>query len=182
MYVLGKSQSETTLSGPQVAITQGSSVVLTGTVLDQAPASEGIACVSDESMSTWMDYIHMQLPCDGIYHNVTITGVPVSIDAVDPNGNYIHVGDTVSDMSGTYSYVWQPENVGKYTVTATFMGSNAYGASFAETAVGVVAAPESTPDQTTTITMPPFEAYIAGSTIAIIVVIVIVGFLFRKRP
>ena len=60
-----------------------------------------MACVSDESMATWMDYIHMQMPIDGIYHNATITGVPVSLDGVDPNGNYIHIGDTTSDMSGT---------------------------------------------------------------------------------
>ncbi len=182
MYVLGKSQSKTTLSGPQVAVAQGSSVVLTGTVLDQAPASEGIACVSDESMSTWMDYVHLQMPIDGIYHNVTITGVPVSIDAVDPNGNYIHVGDTVSDMSGTFSYVWQPENVGKYTVTATFMGSNAYGSSYGETAVGVVAAPQQTETPTTnTITLPPFELYIAASTIAIIAAVAVIGLMLRKK-
>ncbi|MGD6809865.1 MAG: PQQ-binding-like beta-propeller repeat protein [Candidatus Bathyarchaeia archaeon] len=182
MYVLGKSQSETTISGPQVAVAQGSSVVLTGTVLDQAPASEGMACVSDESMSTWMDYIHMQLPIDGIYHNVTITGVPVSIDAVDPNGNYIHIGDTTSDMSGTYSYIWEPENVGKYTVTATFMGSNAYGSSYGETAVGVVAAPQQTETPATnTATLPPFELYIAASTIAIIAAVAVIGLMLRKK-
>ncbi|XHH08018.1 MAG: PQQ-binding-like beta-propeller repeat protein [Candidatus Bathyarchaeia archaeon] len=182
MYVLGKSQSKTTLSGPQVAVNQGSSVVLTGTVLDQAPASTGMACVSDESMATWMDYIHLQMPIDGIYHNITITGVPVSIDAVDPNGNYIHIGDTTSDMSGTFSYVWDPETVGKYTVTATFMGSNAYGSSYGETAVGVVAAPENTSPEPTAITMPPFETYIAGSTIAIIIAVVLVALLLRKKP
>ncbi len=182
MYVLGKSQSKTSVSGPQTAISQGSSIVLTGTVLDQAPASTGTACVSDESMSTWMDYLHMQMPIDGIYHNITITGVAVSLDAVDPNGNYIHIGDTVSDMSGTYSFVWEPENVGKYTVTATFMGSKAYGSSYGETAVGVVAAPEQTAAPTQTpIAMPPFEAYIAGSTIAIIVVVALVGLMLKKK-
>ena len=95
MYVLGKSQSKTTVSAPQTAIAQGGSVVITGTVLDQAPASTGTPSVSDESMATWMDYLHFQMPIDGIYHNITITGVPVSIDAVDPNGNPIHIGDTV---------------------------------------------------------------------------------------
>lgn len=182
MYVLGKSPSKTTLSGPQTAITQGSSVVLTGTVLDQAPASTGIACVSDESMSTWMDYIHMQMPIDGIYHNITITGVQVSLDAVDPNGNYIHIGDTTSDMSGTFSYVWQPEHVGKYTVMATFAGSNAYGSSYGETAVGVVAAPQQTETPTANpVTLPPIELYIAASTIAIIVAIALVALFLKKK-
>ena len=32
------------------------------------------------------------------------TGVPVSIDAVDPNGNYIHLGDATSDASGRYHF------------------------------------------------------------------------------
>jgi hypothetical protein len=183
MYVLGKSPSKTTVSGPQAAITKGGSIVLTGTVLDQAPASTGTPCVSDSSMATWMDYLHLQMPIDGIYHNMTITGVPVSIDATDPNGNSVHIGNTVSDMSGAFGYVWTPDNIGKYTITATFMGSNAYGSSYGETTIGVVAAPESTVAPTATpISMPPFEIYIAISTIAIIITIVLVGLLFRKRP
>ncbi len=182
MYVLGKSPSKTTVSAPQTAIAKGGSVVITGTVLDQAPASLDTPCVSDASMATWMDYLHFQMPIDGIYHNVTITGVPVSIDAVDPNGNPIHIADVTSSMSGTFSYVWEPELVGKYSVTATFMGSNAYGSSYAETAVAVVEAPVTSTPEPTTITMPPFELYIAGSTIAIIVVILIAVLLLRKRP
>jgi hypothetical protein len=182
-YVLGKSESITTVSGPQTAVTQGGSVVLTGTVLDQAPASKGHACVSDESMATYMDYLHLQMPIDGIYHNATISGVPVSLDATDPNGNYIHIGDTTSDMSGTYGFVWTPDNVGKYTVTATFMGSKAYGSSYGETAIGVVAAPEQTVAPTATpIAQPPFEMYFAASTIAIIIAVVVVALVFRKRP
>ena len=30
----------------------------------------------------------MQLPIDGIYHNVTMTGVPVILTAIDSNGNH----------------------------------------------------------------------------------------------
>ena len=97
MYVLGKSKSTTTVSAPQTAIAQGSSVVITGQVLDQSPASPGTPAISDASMSTWMDYLHFQMPIDGIYHNITITGVPVSIDAVDPNGNPVHIADVTSE-------------------------------------------------------------------------------------
>jgi hypothetical protein len=182
MYVLGKSKSSTTVSAPQTSVAKGGSVVITGSVLDQAPASAGTPCVSDASMSTWMDYLHFQLPIDGIYHNITITGVPVSIDAVDPNGNFVHIADVTSSMSGAYSYVWEPEMVGKYTITATFMGSNAYGSSYAETAVGVVEAPVTSTPAPTTVAMPPFELYIAGSTIAIIAVILVAVLLLRKRP
>ena len=90
MYVIGKGQSSTTVCAPQTAITVGQSAVITGTVLDQSPAQPGKACVSQDSESTYMEYLHMSAPIDGIYHNVTITGVPVSIDAKDPNGNYVH--------------------------------------------------------------------------------------------
>ena len=70
-----------------------------------------------------------------------ITGVPVSIDAVDPNGNYVHIGDTTSDMSGTFSYTWAPTITGDYKITATFGGSQSYGSSYAETHAVVVSAP-----------------------------------------
>ena len=44
-------------------------------------------------------------------------------------------------MSGTYSYVWTPDISGKYTITATFIGDDSYGSSWAEAAVVVVEAP-----------------------------------------
>jgi hypothetical protein len=96
----------------------------------------------------------------------------------------VHIADVTSDMSGTYSYMWKPDMAGKYTVTATFMGDDSYGSSYAETAVGVVDAPvvTSTPTQTP-ITMPPFEIYTVGTGIAVIIAIAIVGLLIlRKRP
>jgi hypothetical protein len=178
MYVFGKGKSQTTIDAPLVALNQGQSLVLKGTVMDMSPAQPNTPCISKESMSVWMEYIHMQnqIPAN-------VTGVPVSIDAVDPNGNYVHITDVTSDMSGTYSYMWTPDISGKYTVTATFMGDDSYGSSYAETAVGVVQAPQASIAPTATpIAMPPFEMYFAGSTIAIIVAIVAVAFLFRKKP
>ena len=183
LYVFGKGKSATTVSAPQTAITQGQSVVLTGTVLDQSPAQPDTPCVSQDSMATYMEYLHMQKPIDGIYHNVTVTGVPVSIDAVDPNGNYVHIATVASDVSGTFGYTWAPDISGQYKVTASFMGDNSYGSSWAQTYVAVTEAPVVTPAATQTpITMPPIETYIAGSTIAIIVAIAIVGLFLRKRP
>ncbi|GAG62263.1 unnamed protein product, partial [marine sediment metagenome] len=69
------------------------------------------------------------------------TGVKVTLDAIDPNGNFISIGTATSDMSGFYSYQWTPEHEGKYTIIATFAGSKSYYSSYAETAVGVDPAP-----------------------------------------
>ncbi len=184
MYVFGKGQSKTTISAPQTAITQGQSILIAGTVLDQSPAQPDTPCVSKDSMATYMEYLHMQMPIDGILHNATVTGVSISIDAVDPNGNYIHIGDVTSDgYSGTFGYTWQPEISGQYTVTATFMGDDSYGSSFATTYVDVTEAPaiSLTPTQTA-ITMPPFELYTIGSVIAIIFAIAVAVLLLRKKP
>jgi hypothetical protein len=180
LNVYGKGKSATTISAPLTAITQGQSVVLTGTVFDKSPAQPGTACIADEYMGVWMDYLHSQQP-----KPINATGVQVSLDAMDPNGNQIHIATVTSDMSGTYSYMWKPDNPGKYTVTATFMGSNSYGSSYAETAVGVVEAPQATvaPATATPLTMPPYEMYTVGTGVAVIIAILIVGILIlRKRP
>jgi hypothetical protein len=145
MYVFGKGPSLTTVSAPQTAITANTPVIISGTVLDQSPGQPGKACVSKESMSTYMEYLHMQQPIDGIWHNITITGVPVSIDAIDPNGNAQHLGDATSDVSGTFAFQWTPTIAGQYKITATFMGDDSYGSSYGETAAIVVnAAPTAT--------------------------------------
>lgn len=135
MYVFGKGQSATTISAPQTQITTGTKAIISGTVLDQSPGQPGTPCVSKDSMSGMMEYIHMQhqMPAE-------VTGVPVSIDAVDPNGNSVHIGDAVSDASGTFAYVWTPTMTGDYKITATFMGDDSYGSSWAQTFATVAAA------------------------------------------
>lgn len=178
MYVFGKGKSQTTLTASQGVIAEGESILLTGTVMDLSPGQPNTPCVSEESMTQWMEYLHMQhaIPAD-------VVGVTVSLDAVDPNGNAIHIGEAVSDMSGSFKKLWTPDISGEYTVTATFMGSNAYGSSWAETAIGVVQAPQTTtPETSSTAAQAPIEVYFAASTIAIIVAIAIVGLMLRKRP
>ncbi|MBE3142773.1 MAG: PQQ-like beta-propeller repeat protein [Planctomycetes bacterium] len=178
MYVFGKGESATTVSAPQTAITQGQSLVLTGTVLDQSPGQTGTPCVSKDSMGPWMDYLHMQAPIPA-----NVIGVPVSLDAVDPNGNAIHIATVTSDMSGTFGYTWQPEIAGQYTVTATFMGDDSYGSSWAQTYATVTQAPESTPTPTAATSQTPTELYFACSTIAIIIAIAVAAVLIlRKKP
>jgi outer membrane protein assembly factor BamB len=178
MYVFGKGKSATTVSAPQTAVTLGQSIVITGAVTDQSPAQPGTACVSKESMATYMEYLHMQKP---IPAGVTVTGVPVSLDVVDSNGNPTHIGDVTTDMSGAFGFMWKPEITGKYTITATFKGDDSYGSSFATTYAGVVAAPEATP------TPPPKEAPdympMMYAILVAVIIAIIIGLiaLFRKR-
>jgi hypothetical protein len=135
LYCIGKGTSATTVEAPMTAVSAGTSVIIRGTVTDQSPGAKakGTAAVSDSSMKVWMEYMYMQKtkPKDA-------TGVNVTIDAIDPNGNLIHIGDAKSDTSGLYSYMWKTPNVpGKYTITATFKGTESYWQSSAETAMGV---------------------------------------------
>ena len=83
-----------------------------------------------------MEYLYEQQPIP-----TNATGVTVTLDAVDPNNNFVHIGTATSDISGTFHYVWSPTIEGEYTIIATFAGSKSYGASYAETAIGVTPAP-----------------------------------------
>ena len=177
-YVFGRGKSATTIQAPLTAINPGQSVVLTGTVLDQSPAQPGTPCVSAASMGDWMSYLHMQMPIP-----TDVVGVPVSLDALDPNGNYIHIADVTTDMSGTYSFIWKPDLTGKYVVTATFAGDDSYGSSYAETAVGIVEGVVTPAPTTSALTMPPFETYfIATAAIMVIAIAVATILILRKKP
>ncbi len=187
-YIFGKGKSATTVSAPQVALTVDQSGVITGTVLDQSPAQVGTACVSKDSMTTQMEYLHMQQPIAGLWGNATITGVPVSIDTVDPNGNNVHIADVISDgYSGTFSYTWTPTMAGDYKITATFMGDDSYGSSFATTYATVVEAPSASPTPSTSAIS--FDAVnntiimtVVAAAVAIIIAIAIAVLLIKKKP
>jgi hypothetical protein len=209
LYVFGKGPSATTVSAPQTAITANAPVIISGTVLDQSPglispntvqvgskspykndpAIANVACVSDDSMSTYMGYLYQQQPIDGLYHNVTITGVPVTINAVDPTGKLVNIGTATSDVSGTYSFTWTPTVAGTWQISAVFAGSNSYGSSSAECAAVVVnaaASPTATPTQAPAQAATDYTMTIVAMGIGAILAIVIVGailaVLVRKRP
>ena len=111
-------------------------MVIKGTVLDQSPAQPGTPCVSKDSMTTQMEYLHMQCPIDGIWGNETITGVPVTLTAIDSNGTVIDFGTTTTNgYYGTFSMAWTPPNEDTYQIIATFAGDESYGSSAAATAV-----------------------------------------------
>jgi hypothetical protein len=183
MYVYGKGKSATTVTAPDTEVPLGQSVVIKGTVMDQSPAQPGTPCVSAASMTTQMEYLHMQLPIGGIWGNVTMTGVPVTLTALDSNGNYENIGTvTTNAYYGTFSCKWTPPIEGNYTIVASFAGDDSYGSSGASTAIFVGPAPTTAP------TAPPPEApidytwTIVGMGIAIIIAVVIVGILMlRKR-
>ena len=177
MYAIGKGESKTTVTAPDVVIPHGQSVVIRGTVLDQSPAQPGTPCVSPDSMGPWMEYLNMQKPVPA-----NIVGVPVSLDTLDPNGNYVHIGDVTTDgYSGTFGYTWEPEVPGQYQVTATFMGDVSYGSSFATTYVTVSEAPAATATPVPPQAAPDSIPYIIGVGIAIIIAVAIVGLLILRK-
>jgi hypothetical protein len=186
IYSVGRGPSATTVQAPLTAITAGTSAVIQGTVMDISAGTKldqqaadfpnGVPCVSDTSMGDWMGYVYQQKPCP-----TNATGVTVTIDAVDPNNNFVHIGTVTSDTTGTFGYAWTTPNIpGKYTILATFPGTNGYWPSYAETYAVVSEAP---PTPTPAVALPPDTTMtIIGTGIAIIIAVAIVGILMlRKR-
>ena len=191
IYCFGKGPSATTVEAPMADITQGSGLVIRGTVTDisagttqtqqAADFPNGVPVVSDASMSAWMEYLYEQQS-----RPTNATGVPVSIDVVDSNGNYRNIGSTTSDSSGTFSFQWTPDIPGKYTVIATFAGSESYWPSSSETSFAVDAA-AATPIPATPAPQSAADMYFVPAIAGLFVVIIIIGavlalLMLRKRP
>jgi hypothetical protein len=183
IYCFGKGPSATTVSAPQTVITQGQSVMIIGTVTDQSPGAKKIseslgsevAAISDADQEAWMEYLYEQqaMPTNA-------KGVEVTLDTVDPNGNFIHIGTVTSDTTGAYGIKYTPEVPGTYQIIATFAGSASYYSSYAQTYLGV--------DQAPVVTAPP--AYpqpidptmtIVYAVIAIIIAIAIAAIWIKKK-
>jgi hypothetical protein len=176
IYCFGKGQTATTVEVPMTAITAGSTVVLQGTVTDQSSGAKGTPAISDSDMTAWMEYLYHQrsMPKDA-------KGVEVSLDAVDPNGNFVHLGTATSDSSGTFGYKWTtPDVPGEYSIIATFGGSESYFASSAETHAVVSEAPVAT-------TAPgypqpiDYTLAIIGATVVLLVAIVLASIWIRRK-
>jgi hypothetical protein len=189
IYAISKGPSSTTVEATPGVVTEGTSVVIEGSVTDVSPGTEaadlvlrfpnGVPAVADEDMSDWMKYVYLQFerPKDA-------KGVEVVLSVLDSNENYREIGRTTSDSNGFYSYMWKPDIPGKYTVSASFQGSNAYYPSQAETAFGVDEAPIQTVEPQPQPTMS--ETYFVPAVAAIIVTVLVVGILLailllRKR-
>ncbi len=185
-YIFGKGKSATTVAAPDVVVSKGTGVVIKGTVLDMSPAQPNTPCVSKDSMSTQMQYLHVQMPISGIKNDVTITGVPVTLTAIDSEGSYIDLGTVTTDgYYGTFSKTWVPDKEGEYKIIASFAGDDSYGSSGASTAVTVGPAPVTTDNNQQQITVPDYTMLILGGIIATIITVAIVGALLfitlRKR-
>ncbi|MCL5876970.1 MAG: PQQ-binding-like beta-propeller repeat protein [Candidatus Bathyarchaeota archaeon] len=181
VYCFGKGESETTITTSPKVSTLGSSVLIEGKVIDKTSSADGAAVVSDTSMASWMEYLYMQQP-----KPTNATGVTVTLDIIDANGNYRNIGEVTTDLTGAYSYAWQPDIPGKYTIIASYSGSNSYGSSGAETAIQVdeVPPPSTTPIAETA--QPMTDTYVLAVGAAIIVAIAIIGAIIismlKKRP
>ncbi len=192
IYSIGRGPSATTVQAPLTAIPAGDKVVIQGTVMDISAGTTqnqqaadfpyGVPVSSDASMKDWMGYVYQQEPLP-----TNFTGVPVSIIAVDPNGNYVTIGNAQTNANGVFHYTWTPPNVpGDYSVYATFAGTNGYWPSTATTNINVqqtaphaTAAPLSTPTSMA-------DQYFLPVSLVLIIAIIVVGVLvalsmFRKR-
>jgi hypothetical protein len=185
IYCYGKGPSAVTVTAsPEVSV-NGDNVLIKGTVTDQCAGAKalaekmgyvnGVPAIADESMQAWMEYLYMQqsMPTNA-------TGVEVTLDTLDPNGNFVHIDTVTSDTSGMFKKLWTPEVPGEYTVIATFAGSASYYSSYAETAIGVSEAPAAT--------APPeypqpidYTMHFVGVGIAIIIAVAIVGVLILRK-
>lgn len=191
IYAYGKGPSATEVTAPGMSVTAGNSIVISGKVTDISPGTNdaslkmrfpnGVPAVSLESQSEWMLYVYKQFE-----RPTNATGVEVILTAIDPNSNYVTLGTTTTDASGTFGFNWVTPNVpGKYTITATFTGSPAYYSSSAQT-YAIIAAPTEPTAEPTGIPASLSETYfvpaIAGLFIAMIVGFVLMLLLLRKRP
>ena len=189
IYAVGKGPSYTQVTASPKVSTYGNSLLIEGSVTDISPGTEdygitarfpdGVPAVSDGSQSEWMKYVYMQFS-----RPTNTTGVVVSLDTLDPNGNYVHIGTAVSDANGKFSYQWIPEVPGKYTVYATFEGSNSFYASSTETAIAVEelkTSPTVTAQPAVSIADTYFIPAVAGLFIAIIALGVLMVLMQRKR-
>ena len=190
IYSLGRGPSRTIVSAPDLAAAAGQRVVIKGSVTDISTGTiqstqalrfpNGVACASDASMKGWMEYVYMQkaMPTDFI-------GVQVNIDVIDSNGNYRNIGSATTDASGTFSLSWLPDIPGDFTVIATFMGTNGYWPSFAETSFSVDSAattPTPSPEPVMSISDQYFIPAIVGLFIFVAIVAIVQILLIRKRP
>jgi hypothetical protein len=193
IYAYGMGPSKTTVAAPDVGVTTATPITITGTVTDISAGSQqnavaanfpnGLPCVSDASMTQFMESVYMQQPMP-----TNLTGVPVTISVTDSNGNHYNIGSTTTDPStGFYSLTWTPIVPGSFTVTATFAGTQSYYGSYAKTAFYA-----SSPPPTPAPTAAPVSGLASTGSLelgiaVVVIVVIIIGVVLavltvRKRP
>lgn len=190
LYNLGKGPTQTAVSIQNNVIEQGSSVLIQGTVMDVSVGTKqnqqasrfptGVPAVSEASQTGWMEYVYQQQP-----RPADTTGVVVSLMALDPNGNYVNIGQAVSDSNGLFAINYKPDVPGIYHIYAVFDGSNSYWGSQAENVISVTT-PHATTAPTPTQAPSMVEQYFIPAVAALAILIVVVGvalmFVLRKHP
>ncbi len=192
IYCLGRGPSATTVTASPKTSDLGTNVLIEGTVTDQSPSGrhnvagsldfslKGTPAISDADMEAWMEY-----KFQGNTKPANAKGVEVSLATVDPNGNYVPIGNTTSDVNGNYGVVFTPEVPGTYQIIASFAGSEAYGPSSATTYLAVGDEAPATPGPTDQ-PLSAADIYFVPATVGIIVAILAIGLviilMLRKRP
>jgi hypothetical protein len=181
IYCYGKGPSATTVTASPKTSVYGDKVLIEGTVTDQSPGSKETPAISDADQQLWMEYLYMQRP-----KPTDATGVVISLNMVDPNGNLFHIGDTTSDMYGNYALPFTPTVPGTYQIIANFKGSAAYGSSSASTyiTVGEQSAITPTPTQAQSQSLADmyFVPAIGGLFIFVAIIGAVIIVMLRKKP
>ncbi len=187
IYAYGMGPTRTTANAQAF----GSSIVISGSITDISAGSQqdavaanfpnGLPCVSDASMTQFMEAVYEQQPMP-----TNITGVPVTISVLDSNGNSRVIGTTTTNAMGDYGLTWTPDIPGNFTVTATFCGTQSYYGSSATTYFYANAAAPTPAPTATPISLASTQAYIMEGVAAIIVVVIIIGvaimLMLRRKP
>ena len=135
-----------------------------------------------------MAYLYEQQPIDGIWHNETLTGVPVVLTAIGSDGSVTDLGTvTTNGYYGTFSYHWTPPKADTYTITASFAGDGSYGSSSGAAAFSAGAVVTSSPVPTQTqpstnvATTTDVMTWILIAAVAIIIAIAIATVLILRK-
>ena len=184
--------SSVTVDAPMSGVSVGEAVVIRGTVTDVSPGTQqtaiqlrfpnGVPAVSDNNMTSWMQYVYEQFA-----EPTNIQGVNVEISVIDSNGNLQNNRQHNKRCKRHIQLGWTPDISGKYTVIATFAGTNSYYGSSAQTAF---IADEASQQHAPTASPAPAsmaDQYFVPAVAAIIIVLSLVGavlaiLLLRKRP
>ena len=173
-WTVGRGLTATTVNAPSTAVPLGTAVMIKGTVLDMSPAQPNTPCVSQASMETQMEYLHMGQPIAGLWGNETITGVPVTLQAIDANNKVIEIGTTTTNgYYGTFSMAWTPPAAGTYQIVAAFASNDAYASSGAATGLLVGPAPTVAPTASPPAAPVDYMPTLTGILVAVIVAIVV---------
>jgi len=181
IYAYGQGPSKTTVTAPDVGVTTATPITITGTVTDISAGSQqnavamnfpnGLPCVSDASMSQFMQTVYMQQPMP-----TNSTGVSVTLSVTDSNGNHYNIGTTTTDpYTGTYALTWTPIITGNYTVTATFAGTQSYYGSIATAYFYASATSPTTSPYPSPVTGVASTGTVEVGIVAVILVVVIIG-------